>query len=747
MARPPLRRPNSSSHPLRGGCLTANGVEHPITTEVQEGGFLVLLHPVGLLRGRSAYTVAISGLEDIAGRPLADRTWTFHTGAGPDLTRAQLVSWMPSGIGSPSSVLRATFDKPVFFQRSTRDEVVPANDFSVVTASAVIEGSINFSDDGKTLTYVPNRTWPLNTHIAVSVNRFYFHDWTGADFNERQDGYGRLVVPEFTTSSSPAAALPRVEMVNPYRDAADAPVNVQIQARFAEPVVEGSLSRVRLQADGQSIPARAALGADGRTVTVLPSRGLDANRAYTVIVEGVQNADGAVQEGAELWSFRTGASLLTGSSEGVAYPIFEEGLSVRIELPRQVNPLSVDSQAFDLRARGIVVAVEAQADPAGRSIVVKPAQPVSGNMQWSLSSTTLQDWAGNSIRVNASFTSGAGARRDTEPPRVQSLLPAPGSVMNWNDTAAIVFDKQVVLRDGEAGVNITRRGTPVSPRIQLAQTGNALRIRPMTDWLPGETYDVEVRAILDRSGNEAEPVGWSFTIAGDGSTDTLRLALTSTTPAQNAVGVPADSPIVLEFSKPVMPADSPQYPSLYTASNSEVYATANLLRPVYSGNKVQLSTGPFPSGVRVSARAAVQDMSGFTLTAGVDFFTAASPDKTPPQIESIAPPAASRLAPGINEFILRFSEPVTYIGQWASFSAGGQMVPPISTSFPVQGDGRTVAVAFDLPANTVGTLNLLAGIEDLAGNRLSPLSLEYSTGPADDSMSKPLVRPVRLEKV
>ena len=56
-----------------------------------------------LLRARAVYTASISGLEDLAGRKLPDRTWTFRTGDGPDFAAPKRISFSPSGTASPAT--------------------------------------------------------------------------------------------------------------------------------------------------------------------------------------------------------------------------------------------------------------------------------------------------------------------------------------------------------------------------------------------------------------------------------------------------------------------------------------------------------------------------------------------------------------------------------------------------------------------------------------------------------------------
>ncbi len=69
MARPPLRRPNSSSHPLRGGCLTGAVESHPITELASERIFVAEFAPYAAVFPRAAAVVLAGGIGSI-GLPL-----------------------------------------------------------------------------------------------------------------------------------------------------------------------------------------------------------------------------------------------------------------------------------------------------------------------------------------------------------------------------------------------------------------------------------------------------------------------------------------------------------------------------------------------------------------------------------------------------------------------------------------------------------------------------------------------------
>lgn len=430
--------------------LTVDGESTPFVTEVTDQGFLIRLRPVGLLRGNSTYTVSLTGLEDMAGRPLADRTWQFQTGAGPDLAGARLVSWSPVGVAPASSTFSVTFDKPVHQVRHPTDSTYSVNstDFLVRTPSVDVPGNIWYSEDGKTLTFVPLRPWPVSTAIGLTIDRFHYFDWTGRELMEQRTSCcNELIAPAFVTAPPGVLAGPVIEAVNPYRDALNVPINVQIQARFAEAVDSGTL-RVRLEREGVAAPVKVNMGADGRTLTITPLDMLVGDSNYKVTVEGVDS-----------WTFRTSATIQRGDSPAAITRMTGDKVSFRVDAGAPWNPVSVTAGLFSLQVNGFNVGSTVRMD--GSSVVVAPLGPVAAGAACQLT-VKAADWAGNTVSGVAGFQNCAAAV-DREAPRL-NLLPAEGGTIAFNQSAIVTADEPFVLRYGMAGIRLSANGSSIPVR-------------------------------------------------------------------------------------------------------------------------------------------------------------------------------------------------------------------------------------------------------------------------------------------
>jgi len=139
--------------------------------------------------------------------------------------------------------------------------------------------------------------------------------------------------------------------------------------------------------------------------------------------------------------------------------------------------------------------------------------------------------------------------------------------------------------------------------------------------------------------------------------------------------------------------------------------------------------GIFPSNLRLGASAIALV---FALVFGLVACTSAPPpptDTTPPTVTSHTPADAATNVPASDPITVTFSEaldPATVDDQTVQLAATGSVA--LAKSLSLSPDGRDLVVApiaaLDLP--TTLTLHLGAGIQDLAGNALSPQSWSWS---------------------
>jgi methionine-rich copper-binding protein CopC len=719
--------------------VTTGGQTVRLVTEFVDDGTLVLLRPVGLLRSDTTYTVELKGLEDLAGRPLPDRTWTFHTAPGPDFSTTRLISYSPKGSAAVTVKPQVTFSKPVYFLRElwplTRGVL---DDFQLNLTGAQVRGDIEVTPDGRTFTFVPSRPWPVDSAIVLPVSSGRYVDWTGApaDVSLLPTGAGS---PSYSTpfsTTSATGAAPSVSLRNPQPDAVDVPRNVRIRARFFNGLLASSLSGITLTTGGEAVPMQASLADDGVTLSISPLQLLDANRVYTVNLPGLLSSDGIASDPAEKWSFTTSSLASAIPPAPRIYAVRTDPFSFRVLLARPVDPIALGTGAVRVFFNQYPVAFDLVVEDAGKALRLFPRAPLLATGTWDVRTPGLLDEAGSPFpEAFASFS--ASLPDFSGPPELLSVLPVPGSTVQVNLQPALAFDRPVSIRPGSAGVRLSVNGIPQLIRL-TGEATNTLIITPMADLPPGAICQLDIEGLMDASGNEAAPLSWSFTIAADGRTDTTLLRRISISPPVNAVGVPAHTPIIAEFSRPVTLQAA-------TGGTSAPLSPAQPYRFRILSEKNQVVLEPVTtwiSGTIISVQYTVRDIIGLTSTVYTSFTTAASEDKTPPTLESILPEPGSKLNAGNTEFRLRFNEPVTTSAQFANLSCNGTRLWNTQVTVPTQGDGRTVIVTTTLPGSATCTLNLTSDLTDLSGNRFLPVVYEYSVA-ADDSAGGPTILSVQ----
>ena len=710
--------------------VTWNGIEQPFTVAFADSGRAVQITPKGLLQGNSVYTVYLTGIEDMAGRPLPPQGWTFHTGAGIDVRGGAVVSAAPITSAGRDVIPHVTFDVPVFLLSAdnTSNNRIPPEFSRNTDTGGLVTAHIRPSADQRTMFFVPDSLWPAGSSINLQSYDQRFVTWTGLEINN--------VGQTFTATDNPLTSPVSVALT-PARDATDVPLNSRVRVRFDQEILPESVSGVRLELDGIFQPINVTLDSSHTVLEVFPP-GLLPNRIYTVVLEGVQNVNGAARDQAERWSFQTGTIAWTGSPIESAKVISENPLQLQVFFSRAVDAVSAYGPTYLLQLQGASVAADVTLAADGRSLTVIPVVPAASlgsryMVTFRRIGTQLTDLAGKSIGLTVvALIAGDGGSVDDAAPRVLAVSPADGSVNSPNLLAAVVFDKPVAAGGAVISAVVTNRGRRLPATVTISPAANpAVTITPLFSWLPGETYEVQLSGLIDASGNAAPTVTWSFSIAADGLRDDAPPKLISSIPAVGAVGVAPEAPLVLRFSRPVIPASSPTLYQ-YLPKSGQIISP---LDATYDGATVTLTPRSTPpGGLLTDVLMTVQSSNGLSGTPSLSYTTAGMPDTTPPTLELISPAPGAAIVSGSNTFLLRFSEPVNLPPSGIGFTNSGNV------SILFRDDGRSVFVILDAPVGPgIGVLNLQGSITDLSGNAFVGRTIQYNVLSPDASALPRLV--------
>jgi large repetitive protein len=377
-------------------------------------------------------------------------------------------------------------------------------------------------------------------------------------------------------------------------------------------------------------------------------------------------------------------------------------------------------------------------------------------------STAVKDTNGNALAHALSNYFYTGAGPDTAQPQVSAITP-PDTTTNVGTNAPVQvrFNKPVnTLTVSSSTVQITTMmggmPTPVAP-ISVSfvtptnmnfDNGNVTTyaLFAPTGVLPDNTVvNIAISGVQDLAGNNVVPFTASFT-TGVGA-DLASPHVISTNPV-NAQMVPNNSVITLNFDTPIDPVTLQNQTSvsvydytLATYLNGIWSLSPNALTATFtpqdgSGNTISLGVG---RQFQVVYNSYITDLAGNELVGGgFNFFTAATPSTTTPQVSFTSPENGQTGVP-VNSLVqVLFNEPVqaSSIGD-VTLTVNGKAVPGVVSVLSLGNTLLTLTPPALLAGSTASSpqnyaINV-AGVKDPAGNVLTPsVSASFTTAAGTD---------------
>lgn len=173
--------------------------------------------PEPALAGATTYNVSVDPeLQNFAGGVIQDApSWSFTT-VDPDV-----VTVIPENRAIrivPTRAISVTFNMPM-------DQAATAAAFSLIpTGGSPVAGSVDWSEDGRTLTFEPEGSLPLETEFTVTVG-------TGAT-----SANGAATLPDAFTSTFTTVPFPAVERTQPEDGAVASAWETGFSIEFASPM-------------------------------------------------------------------------------------------------------------------------------------------------------------------------------------------------------------------------------------------------------------------------------------------------------------------------------------------------------------------------------------------------------------------------------------------------------------------------------------------------------------------------------
>jgi hypothetical protein len=510
-----------------------------------------------------------------AGRFLKCATWfpvvlliTSVTGCGKD-SRGQILGTGDIGALAPTvtavSPIAGATGVPVnaVITVALSEPIAPDTTVVSVTCMSPCEGpqgKVTLDATDKIATFTPAANLAPLTSYTVTV--------TAANSLATGLALASPYTWSFSTGALPTTGSPMVSATSPPAGASGVAINTLITASFSEsmnPLTITSASFTLACPYGSPIAGTVGYAVDGTIATFTPATALPASTVCTGnISAAVTDVADHHLASAVSWSFTTGAapdttpptvsatSPLAGAS-GVAFNTL-----ISASFSEAMNPLTISSTSFTLACpSGTPIAGSVGYAVNGSIATLTPAGALPASTICAAQITTAaKDAAGNSLVNNYSWSFTTGAAPDTTPPTVSATSPlagASGVAINTLISASFSEAMNPLTISSTSFTLACPSGTPIAGSVGYAVNGSIATLTP-AGALPASTICAAqiTTAAKDAAGNAlVNNYSWSFTTGA--APDTTPPTVTSTNPANGAVGVCINKTINVTFSEPMDP--------------------------------------------------------------------------------------------------------------------------------------------------------------------------------------------------
>jgi YD repeat-containing protein len=698
-------------------------------------GGIATFTPVSPFPGASVIVVSLGGIQDFAGNNNQGSSESFTT-SGAGVTPPPVVTSVTPTNGSTNlglnTVVSLTFSKPL------NPSTISNNTFALFNGTQRLGISVGYAQDQRTVTL--SAGLPNGATITVVATSGVM-DLDGNALTDFQSTFTTVQVSNGTRPSiigqRPGNGTTQIPVISPvtlFVNRSLDPTTIASAFHVSENGVLKTGS-VQLSANGQSIDFLPAVQfANNAYIQVfIDSTALD---TFGHALNGYQGAFTTAQD------LTTTAPTITRTTPGNSTTP-SSNPAIEIEFSKPLDPSTVNSTNITLRFSANSQVVAANVTLTTPNVIrITPSSGLFPNFNYFYQITTaVKDTTGLALANTASYFFATGATPDTAQPRVTAVTP-PNTTTGIGDNAPIElrFSKPLnPLTVSTSTIQVTAGANAIAPMSINFVNGSTqdIVLTPLTILPDSTLISVSVSGVQDPSGNSVVAFNSSFTTGAGLDLNNANVVITN--PFSGASNVPINTTITLQFDKPVDPIT-------VNSTSISIYdnVTGTQLQGTYSVSPNALTASFAPGTALAVGRSYniywgsnVHDLVGNFLNGGsLQFTTAFQPSTTAPQVSLTNPEDLQTNVP-INSLIqVLFNEPLqsTSITN-VTLNTGGNPVAGVTRSLSSGNALLTLTPPALLLANTTYTIGV-AGVQDLAGNTLSPtVTKTFTTGPGADLIS------------
>ncbi len=544
---------------------------------------------------------------------------------------------------------------------------------------------------------------------------------------------------------------PRVLSSAPAAGATAVAIGLPVTIAFSEPLSAASVTTtsvsLRLTATDAPVTSTVAYTPGATTVSVTPAAALTPSTGYTLrVTTGVKDVSGNQLLTAYSAGFTTAAPIddtpptVTSIAPPNGARDVATSTAVSVTFSEALDATSVTESAIALRTTtgGTPVTANRTYNSATRTATLTPVAPLTTSTSYTVSlAGTIRDVAGNPLAaITSTFVTVPPV--DNNPPAVTAVTPADGATnVPLTTTVQVLFSEAMLAGSiSTSSLTLTRSsdGAPVTATVALDAATNRATLTPGAPLALGTAYTVRVTTdARDVAGNAltAAFVSRFTTVPPDITPPTV----ISTQPATGSTNVDPNFPVSATFSEP-MNASTMTSAALTLRATGTGAAVAGAVAYNAATNTISYRPNDHLDGLTsytATITTAAKDSAGNALAANLTIVFVTGPviDNTPPRVLGITPANNAVVADASTPIVVVFSEPL----EPASLTTTTFALKVTSSGAPVAGSiqdtpgtntARFVPSA-PLAYRTNFTINLTAGIRDLAGNPVTAVQSAFTT--------------------
>lgn len=552
-----------------------------------------------------------------------------------------------TGVPVNLAMVLAAFSEPMDASSLTTDT------FSLACpVGTSISGTVNYAAVGNVAGFSPTTGLPANATCTANLST----DVRDAAGTPLRTAFSWT----FTTGVIPDTVAPTVVSVTPPVNATGVPLNTLITASFNEAMNPQTLTSESFSLAcpaGAPVSGTVGYAVNGNIATFSPSSNLPAGVSCTATIStSAQDVSANGLASAFNWSFTTGvAADVTPPTVAAVTPLANatgvaRNSRVTASFSEAMNPLTLSAASFTLAcpAGAPITATVAYASTGHVATLTPISDLPAGASCTARLTSAVRDTAGNTLVAPFTWTFTTGAAADATAPTVTSMTPADGAT-------AVAVNTLVLAGFSEAMDPLTLTpdtfslacpvGTPITATVAYAVNGNAATLTPASNLPAGQLCRATISAgARDVAGNALlVPATWTFTTGA--APDSTPPTLTSSNPADGAVGVCINKTINALFSEAMDPLtiNTATFTVAVNAGSAVIGVVAyDALTRIASFNPAADLIGtPSTSYIvtLVGGASGVKDLQGNALAADrvTSFTTSASTCTTAPSLGAAAP--------------------------------------------------------------------------------------------------------------